>query len=114
MAMPVTDNRSRVIRHCRSRPASIAWPRQRRFQLVFNHCIDKAAYLRAQVRLDRIKPIVEKLLIGHIGQGFRGIYFHGVISIGGSTPIRFEKQTGDYVTFKFPPLPRRHLGDAHE
>jgi hypothetical protein len=50
---------------------------------------DEAAPCHAQACLDRIKPVVEKLLIGDIARRLRGICFHGVISIGAQTPIRF-------------------------
>ena len=68
----------------------------------------KPAHFRTQLRLDRIEPIVEKLFIGHIGRRLRGIIFHGVISIGAPTPIRFLEQRGDYATFNFQPLLLRH------
>jgi hypothetical protein len=52
--------------------------------------------------------LAEKLFIGHIGRRLRGIIFHGVISIGAPTPIRFLEQRGDYATFNFQPLLLRH------
>ena len=84
----MADNRrSRLIRRRQLQSAPVARPRQRRIEF-FDHRLDEAAHLRSQACLDRIKPIVEKLLIGDITRRLRGICFHGVISIGAPTPFR--------------------------
>jgi hypothetical protein len=90
MPMPMADNRRRrVIRRRQLQSAPVARPRQRRIEFFFAHRLDETAHCHAQACRDRIKPIVEKLLIGDIARRLRGICFHGVISIGAQTPIRF-------------------------
>ncbi len=113
MTMPVADHRLvGAMRLRRLRPPSVARPRQRRLQFFFDQRFDKAPHLRAQRRLDRIEPIVEKSFVGDISRRIHAISFHGAISIGALSRFSLLKQRGDYATFNFQPLPLRHLTTA--
>jgi len=53
----------------------------------------EAAHLRAKIRLDQIKPIVEQLRIGDIARRFGGISLHGVIIMPPSNSNHFRHGT---------------------
>jgi hypothetical protein len=112
-AVPIAGIRRVHIVSCRPPvSAPIARTGRRHRQLFPDQCLDEATHFRTQLPLDQIKPIVENLIVGHSARRFRGIIFHGVISIGALTPISFLKECGDYATFKFRPLLLRHFAAA--
>jgi hypothetical protein len=86
VAVAVTADANRVLAIAAQRPhgASVARPRQSRFQLALEHGLDEFANPIAQASLDRIKPVVEKVS-RRLGLGLRklrlrGIACHGVVS----------------------------------
>ena len=82
---------------------------------VWGSIISSMAHKRMKLRMrvwlpkDRTNRPRGKLPFGRFRRRFCGIRFHGVISIGATMTIQWLKQRGDYVAFKFQPLPRRHL-----
>src|SRR6516162_8531248 len=95
--------RRRIRRSC-LRLSSVAWPLQRRFELLLDHCLDEPANAVANLTLDRIKPTVENMSLGRAGWlrrlGRRGRAAHGVVSLPGApTPGDSSLiHPGDYAT----------------
>jgi hypothetical protein len=71
----------------RRRSPPIPRPRQFLRQFLFDHRLDETPHLGAQIRLDRSKLIVEKLVFGRIADRLRDISLFGVISFGVGAPI---------------------------
>jgi hypothetical protein len=68
-------------------------PQKRSIAFRFQEFLDEAANAGPHPSFKRIEPIVakEKRSFGRFRRRFCDIRFHGVISIGAPTPIRFEQ-----------------------
>jgi hypothetical protein len=112
MAVPVARLHNRL-----TACASFGKPRplipvstKRHVEFRFQEFLDEAANAGPHPGFQGIEPIVpkEKRSFGCLHRRLYGIHFHGVISVGALTPIRFVEQCGDYATINFQPLLRRH------
>ena len=109
MAVPVAGRPSRPCGtlRCGERRPLIALARQCGVELRFQQILDEAANARAHRRLQRIEPISseENVPFRRIGRRFHGNCFHGVISVGASTPIRFERTNWRLRRLQIPTTP---------
>ena len=94
MAVPVAY---RLIRFCDGlrfgkRKSLVAIARQCGVEFRFQEFLDEAANAGPHPGFQGIEPIFsgEKRCFGRFRRCFCGIRFHGVISLGATTPIRFE------------------------
>jgi hypothetical protein len=81
VAVTADANRALAIAAQWLHAASVAGPRQSRFQLALEHALDEFANPIAQASLDRIKPVVEKLSRS-LGLRLRKLRLHGIACHG--------------------------------
>jgi hypothetical protein len=94
MAVPMASPYNRLAADAGlGKPRSfIPVPPKRGVEFRFQQLLNEAANARAHRCLQRIEPIFseENVPFRRRSRRFYGIRFHGVISVGASTPIRFE------------------------
>jgi hypothetical protein len=95
MAVPVASPHNRAAAYAgfaKPRPL-IPVPLKRSVEFRFQEFLDEAANAAPHPGFQGIEPIVpeKKRSFGRFSRRFYGIRFHGVISIGAPTPIRFEQ-----------------------
>jgi hypothetical protein len=85
-------------------------PPKRSVEFRFQEFLDEAANAGPNPRFQGIEPIVpkEKRSFGCIRRRLCGIRFHGVISIGASTPILLVETTWRLRHLQIPTTPARH------
>ena len=109
--MAVTGDADRVLRIAarRLRAAGIARPGQHLVELAFEHGLQEFANPIAKASLDRIEPVVEKVLrrldFRLRKAGCRAIACHGVISAGISVPELLVGPSWRLRRFQFPTTP---------
>src|SRR3984893_3271873 len=82
-------------------------PPQRNVEFRFQEFLDEAANAGPHPGFQGIEPIVpkEKCSFGRVRRRFCGIRFHGVISIGATTPIRLVETTRRLRHLQIPTTP---------
>jgi hypothetical protein len=82
-------------------------PPKRGVEFRFQEFLNEAANAGSHPGFQGIEPIVpkEKRCFGCIRRRLHGIRFHGVISIGATTPIRFEQTNWRLRHLQIPTIP---------
>jgi hypothetical protein len=109
MAVPVASPHDRAAAYAglgKPRPL-IPVPPQRNVEFRFQEFLDEAANAGPHPGFQGIEPIVpkEKRSFGRVRRRFCGIRFHGVISIGATTPIRLVETTRRLRHLQIPTTP---------
>src|ERR1700716_272126 len=109
MAVPMASPHNRAAAYAglaKPRPF-IAVPPKRSVEFLFQEFLDEAANAGPNPGFQGIEPIApkKKRSFGRFSRRFYGIRFHGVISIGASTPIRFEQTNWRLRHLQIPTTP---------
>src|SRR5450631_3513338 len=109
MAVPVASPHNRAVAYAglgKPRPF-IPVPPKRCIEFRFQEFLDEAANAGPHTGFQGIEPIVpkKKPSFGRYGRRFYAIRFHGVISIGAPTPIRFEQTNWRLRHLQIPTTP---------
>jgi hypothetical protein len=115
MAVPVASSYNRLGAGPglgKSRPF-VSVPPKRGGEFCFQKLLDEAANAAPHPGFQGIEPIVpkEKRSFGCICRRLYGTCFHGVISIGALTPIRFEQTNWRLRRLQIPTTPATAPGD---
>jgi hypothetical protein len=109
MAVPMASPRNRAAAYAgfaKPRPL-ISDPPKRSAEFRFQEFLDEAANASPHPGFQGIEPIIpkEKRSFGCFRRRFCDIRFHGVISLGATTPIRFEQTNWRLRHLQIPTTP---------